>query len=239
MLSPFAIAVLLAWVAGFVDAAGYLSLSQVFVAHMSGNTVAAAAHFTTGKWSDVSRRAFPIPMFVLGVFCGAIMARIIRGRRLRRSFAPSFILEALLLGLFAGLTHRWRIPGFVPAPGVYLFTALLALAMGLQSATLRHARDISVRTTFISGMLVNMAEKSAGYFLRRLDSAGRDSARTRHEGKQALKYGSLWGGMCLGAICGGWLTTVYGTAVLLFPIAALAAITLQDLIRPISESAAR
>jgi uncharacterized membrane protein YoaK (UPF0700 family) len=235
-MGPLAMAVLLAWTAGFVDALGYLALSHVFTAHMSGNTVAAASSFVSGQWSDISRRGFPIPMFVLGVFVGALLTRTMRGKQFRRVFAPCFALEALLLGTFVALTWKSKTP---IAGGLhsYPLVALLAAAMGLQNATLRHARDISVRTTFITGMLVNMGEKAAGYVARCFvtQKSGLDSRR-RHEGKQALKYAMLWFGMFTGAICGGWLEALWGTLSLLLPAFALLVITLLDWRRPISEN---
>jgi uncharacterized membrane protein YoaK (UPF0700 family) len=237
MLSQFAIAVLLAWIAGFVDVVGYLALARVFVAHMSGNTVGAGAYLATGQWAEVWRRAFSILIFVVGVFLGALAARIARGRGIRSRFAPSFILEALLLVGFAAATSHWKLPVADPIPHFYPLIALLAAAMGLQSATLSHARELSVRTTFITGILVSMAQKAAGYVALKFDrTPGRKPSRCRHEGRQALEYGLLWCGMCTGAILGGWLAVTRGTLVLFFPIAALAVITLQDLVRPISKS---
>lgn len=233
MLGQFAIAVLLTWIAGFVDVVGYLALCQVFVAHMSGNTVGSAARLATGDWAEVSRRAFSILIFVLGVFFGALAARIARRQGIRSRFALSFTLEAFLLAAFVVLTRHWKLPVTVPGRQLYPHIALLAAAMGLQSATLRHARELSVRTTFITGILVNMAEKAAGYVALKFDRAPRNPTRCQHEGRQALKYGLLWCGMGIGAICGGWLAVSHGTLALLLPIAALVVVTLQDLVRPI------
>src|SRR5690349_6360434 len=67
------LAVSLAWVAGFVDAVGYVSLFRLFIAHMSGNSAAMGAHFGQGEWGEAFYRAFPIPVFVLGVIAGAAL----------------------------------------------------------------------------------------------------------------------------------------------------------------------
>jgi uncharacterized membrane protein YoaK (UPF0700 family) len=239
-MTSFAIAMLLAWIAGYVDATGYLALSQVFTAHMSGNTVAAGLHLGAGEWSEIGARAFSIPMFVFGVFFGAVLGRLVRQKKYRRQFAPSFILEALLLGLFVGLTCRSRIP--VPASGLRLYPliALLAGAMGLQNATLRHVKKMTVRTTFITGMLVNMAERAASYAVRMFDRPGvprnapANIQRRRHERKQVARYALLWCGMCIGAVSGGYFVSHRGTAALLLPVAGLVAVILRDFIRPIS-----
>lgn len=61
----FHLALILAWMAGFVDATGFITLSHVFTSHMSGNTVAAAAHFGASQWQSIWHRVVPIPMFVM------------------------------------------------------------------------------------------------------------------------------------------------------------------------------
>jgi uncharacterized membrane protein YoaK (UPF0700 family) len=236
-MSTFGIAVLLAWIAGFVDAVGYVTLAHVFPAHMSGNTVAAGAHLGAGQWSEILRRAFPIPIFVLGVFCGALMGRAMEATQFRRRFIPSFGVEILLLGTFIAFTCAIHTPVAISGWPAYPLVALLAAAMGLQNATLRRARGIAVRTTFISGMLVNMAEKAAGYVARTIDlrRSRRGSAqlpgagfRRRRDGKQALRYGLLWCGMFVGAASGACLETLWGTIALLLPVAGLLAIMIQD-----------
>jgi uncharacterized membrane protein YoaK (UPF0700 family) len=245
-MSTFVIAVLLAWIAGFVDAVGFLALSHVFAAHMSGNTVAAGSDFGTGQWPEIFRRAFPIPMFVLGVFCGALMGEAMRRNKVRRRFMPSFVLETLLLGSFVGLTFGTDMAGTSSGWRSYSLVAILAIAMGLQNATLRRARGIAVRTTFITGMLVNMAERAAGFLMRAIDThkAFRRTGVTnprllsarRREGAQAMRYALLWCGMFAGAVCGGCSEIWWGTAALLLPIAGLIGIIFYDFVRPLSES---
>jgi uncharacterized membrane protein YoaK (UPF0700 family) len=92
------LAVLLAWVAGFVDAVGYLSLSHLFLAHMSGNSAAMGAYFGQGRWGAAFHRAFPIPMFVLGVAAGAALNEAASRRGVRSLFSsdhPFFVCDNL------------------------------------------------------------------------------------------------------------------------------------------------
>jgi uncharacterized membrane protein YoaK (UPF0700 family) len=70
-----ALAVSLAWVAGFVDGAGYLLLQKVFVAHQSGNTVGAFVGVAQEDWSTTLRRGVPIALFVIGVAWGRPSSR--------------------------------------------------------------------------------------------------------------------------------------------------------------------
>jgi uncharacterized membrane protein YoaK (UPF0700 family) len=239
-MSPFVIAVLLAWIAGFVDAVGYVAVAHVFPAHMSGNTAAFGAHFGGGQLADISERAFAIPMFVVGVFLGALMGRAMQQKGLRRRFAPSFILEGLLLTAFVALTSGLKRPVWISGARAFPLVAMLAIAMGLQNATLRRARGLAVRTTFITGMLVSMAERAAGYVARMFDRRRNRhpalDARRRKEGKEAMKYALLWCGMFFGAASGAALEIMLGTPAVLLPVFGLIVIIIQDFIRPISES---
>ena len=240
-MNSFRVAVLLAWIAGFVDSVGYIVLAHVFPAHMSGNTVAAASHFGTGEFSEILRRAFPIPMFVLGVFAGALIGGALQRKEVRCRFVPTFAAEAALLAVFILLTMRLRPPVSISGFRAYPFVALLALAMGLQNATLRRARGMAVRTTFISGMLVNMAERGAAFVLQNFDRRrpGPGSMRARQQqGRRVLKYGALWCGMFVGAACGAALEIHWGTPALWLPAGGLLAVIVQDFIRPISDAAA-
>lgn len=243
-MNRFAIAVILAWVAGFVDAAGFITLSHVFTSHMSGNTIATGAHLGAGEWKPILHRLFPIPVFVAGVFIGSLMGAMARHLGFRRQFAPSFTLESLLLVAFVGLGLLLK-TGTHPlsAPRAYPFVGLLAAAMGLQNATLRRAGGIVVRTTFITGMLVNMAEQAAVYCLWRIEQMrarvagpGRRPTRLslrRSAGKRALKFGLVWCGMFAGAVSGGLSGARLGTLALLIPLLGLGIVIARDLIEPI------
>jgi uncharacterized membrane protein YoaK (UPF0700 family) len=242
-MNSFAIAVVLAWIAGFVDAVGYVVLSHVFTAYMSGNTVATATQLDAGQWLDISRRFFPIPMFVLGVFIGSLMGHAMQNRGLRRRFAPSFILEFLLLLIFVVTTLKVKNSDTIAGIRTYPLVALLAIAMGLQNATLRRVKGMAVRTTFITGMLVAMAERAAGYVTMtiHLRSArhrahhARINWQRQREKRRALRYGLLWCGLFIGAGCGAGLERLCGTIVVLLPALGLLVIIIQDFIRPISE----
>src|SRR5215475_312158 len=94
------LAVLLAWVAGFVDAVGYVLLFRLFIAHMSGNSAAMGAHFGQGEWGEAFYRAFPIPVFVLGVIAGAALNEAASRRGVRSLFSLTLSVEAALLFLF-------------------------------------------------------------------------------------------------------------------------------------------
>jgi uncharacterized membrane protein YoaK (UPF0700 family) len=52
---------------------GYMVLYRVFVANMTGNTIALGQGLAAGDWGLLVQRGFAIPMFVLGL----IMSRLV------------------------------------------------------------------------------------------------------------------------------------------------------------------
>jgi uncharacterized membrane protein YoaK (UPF0700 family) len=237
------LAMLLAWVAGSVDSIGFLALVHLFTAHMSGNTVGMGAYLGDGQWREALRRGSPIPFFVCGVVFGAAVAKIAARRGFRPFFAPVLALEtALLLAYLAWSGGVLRGGAIHAAPGGLnvLMVALPAIAMGLQSATLRRVGVLTVRTTFITGVLTEFGEQIAESALwvarqwrRRRRRRAMRVARRRLSFVRAALLGALWCAYALGAVAGGFGVAVWGMRALWMPIAVLVAVVLADLVSPI------
>lgn len=240
------LAVLLAAVAGFVDGAGYLTLYHMFTAHMSGNSIATGVHLGGEDWGAAFHRAFPIPVFVAGVALGAALGEAFLRRGFRSAFALGLGLEAaLLLAFMAGgdvdrTGHEIRRH---PAGTFYLLAALPALAMGVQNAMLRRVGNATVRTTYISGMLTNMAEEAVQFLYWFHDHARGERGRplglllrlaprqpTFH---RALLRLAIWTAYVGGAVLAAWLMPRWGLACLALPVGCLAALILLNLIHPV------
>ena len=226
-------AILLAWIAGFVDALGYLSLAHVFTAHMSGNSASLGAHLGQGKWQEVIIRGMAIPPFILGIALGVLAeaATAQRGRQ-RAQLVPAFALELLCLVGFICLdpsdSARLLRPG---TPHFYLLMSLLAMAMGLQNATLRRAGRTKVRTTYISGMLTNMTENAVHWLLCKLQTRSnhaRDENPQPGFGRLTCKFGLIFVSFIVGACCGGFGQTTWGAVSLLAPVFGLVVLIAQD-----------
>ena len=87
------LAQLMAFVAGFVDAVGYIVLFHMFTANMSGNSVALGIHIGQGQWSQVFHRLFPIPLFMFGVAAGSF-SLVLLTRKGRQPLPAVLFLEA-------------------------------------------------------------------------------------------------------------------------------------------------
>lgn len=236
------VALVLACVAGIVDAVGYLTLARLFTAHMSGNTAAIGAFLGTAHPAEALHRAMPIPFFVLGVALGAVVDEEARRRGICSAFTVALIVEAVLLAAFmlAGIAVG---PALHPGRASYILVVALApLAMGVQSASLQRVGRTGVRTTYISGMLTDFAEegvktlfwvrdRSAGHGARRLAAclrlAGRQESTIR-----MLLHGSIWVAFVVGAIAGGGLEARFGLWALVVPLGILLGLIARDLAKP-------
>jgi uncharacterized membrane protein YoaK (UPF0700 family) len=142
-------AVLLAALAGWVDAVGFVQWNGLYVSFMSGNSTALGAASATADVPQILQVGGVILAFVAGVVCGELFARAAapRGRPL------VLLLEALLLALAA--VAILKVPAREPA------AFLLAFAMGLQNASVHQAGGISVSLTYVTGTLVQMSRRIA------------------------------------------------------------------------------
>ena len=92
-----AVALILSLVAGFVDVFGYLVLSGVYTATMSGNTVLIAVHAAAGEMATALLHAATIAAFLLGLLASSIGIEIGLRRRITRVLALALVIEAACL----------------------------------------------------------------------------------------------------------------------------------------------
>lgn len=174
------LAVAAAALAGYVDAAGFLSANSYFVSFMSGNTTRLGVDLVTSP-ANAMVPALLIGGFVTGVFGGALLAAMAGPQR---KFAV-LALVALLLGGAA-------LAGIAGQTAVLL--GLLVLAMGALNNTFQRDGEVSVGLTYMTGALVRFAQGLAAQLLGR-----------RETGWQGWLM--LWLGLALGAVAGAavWL----------------------------------
>ena len=138
------LAIAAAGLAGFVDAAGFLSANSYFVSFMSGNT--------TRLGVDLAQRpghawvpAALIAGFVTGVTGGAVLAAKAGARRKQAIFSAVAALLAM-----AALAHHLRIEAAM--------LGLLVLAMGAINNSFQRGGEVSVGLTYMTGALVRMGQ---------------------------------------------------------------------------------
>lgn len=217
---------LLTLVAGYVDAVGFVTLVHLFTAHQSGNSDGLGVALSGGDWTTAWRRASAIGAFLVGVALGTVIVEHYRRRRPGRAGAAVSTVElvalsaSLCVGLVAAPAGR-----ILPADsGPYAAVAsLLACAMGLQNTMLRRAGARNVWTTFITGVLTNMAE---AFVVALYVPRGVRRARLRRTGSF---FGSIVVLYLLGAIAGAAAARAWGFGALGAPVALVGAVVVWEL----------
>ena len=140
MIGRVAIAVALSFLAGFVDALGFMHLGGYFVSFMSGNSTQMAAALPDGL-AGALLPASLVGLFVLGVMAGALMEQ-------RFSSALGLIILAALLGLASALAlaklDDWAI---LATPFV----------MGAMNTVMRTGHS-GMAATYMTGNLVKLGQ---------------------------------------------------------------------------------
>lgn len=197
------LAVSLAGLAGFVDAAGFLSAHGYFVSFMSGNTTRLGVNLAL-DWRHALIPALLIAGFVVGVAGGSI-AGLSAGKRRKPAVLA---LVATLLALAALARELGQAD---------LALGGMVLAMGALNNTLQRNGEVAVGVTYMTGTLVRLGQGIAA----RLTGASRGNW---------LVYLVLWTGLAGGAVLGAWVEVRSG-ALTLWLAAGFAALLIAPALR--------
>ncbi len=168
------LAVVLAGIAGFVDAIGFVHLGGYFVSFMSGNTTRLAAGTAQEQGEVVAVTAALLAAFFLGVVVGAITALIGPPRSAVLWVVTATQAAAAILAQF----------GFATAGLI-----LMASSMGMLNSVFQRHGEVTVGLTYMTGTLVKAGQ--------RLVDAFNGGPRWLW-----LRYILLWAGLAVGALCG-------------------------------------
>ncbi|MGN6376703.1 MAG: YoaK family protein [Sphingomonas sp.] len=194
-------AVLLAALAGFVDAITYLSLSGFFASFMSGNTTRLGVGVATGDYASVRTAGALLCAFLCGVMIATMLAvRFARRRKPTVMLAVTLLLA--LAALLAGFTDR------------HYPLMLLAVAMGAENGVFNREGEVSIGLTYMTGTLVKLGQKLAAALI---GSGGAFAW---------APYFGLWLGFAVGAVLGGREFLALGHGALWAGAAASGALTL-------------
>jgi uncharacterized membrane protein YoaK (UPF0700 family) len=141
---------LLAGVSGSIDAIGYLKLGHVLTANMTGTTVLLGIAAGQGKLLSAVRSLAALAGFMTGVAAGTVLVNR-RDSTWVRTLSESLGMECVLVAAMAvfWLAFMRKEPSLV----VFGCIVLSSVAMGMQSATIRHLKIPGIVTTYISGTI--------------------------------------------------------------------------------------
>ena len=197
----FLIALALTGIAGCVDAIALLKLKHLFVSFMSGDSTHIAVSMGGGRWAEALFPAAIVALYLLGVIAGRLLAHLSR-----LWHRPLILLAEALLLLIAALVSETRLTVMLP----------MALAMGMQSSAMHRVGQTKVHLAYVTGTLVNFAEKMTDDLL----------ARDRRQRWQWLPYFLQWLALVTGAVLGALAYGAWRIRALLAPAGTLAVLAL-------------
>jgi len=239
------VALVLTFAAGIVDIVGYIDVYHLFVAHMTGTTVHMGDQLVTRHWTAAAVAAIILSTFVAGSIVGRCIIELGSRRRIQSIATATLMLEAALLLIFVRIAH---LPAAAltsqPSPSlkICLQLALLATAMGIQTATLTRIGPLTIHTTFVTGMLNKFAEAASQwlFWVRdewRRGSGARDILR-RSKGYSAIREAQLmmaiWFSYTSGSVVGTVANSHWNVGALYMPGVALLSAAVVDQFRPLS-----
>lgn len=240
--SKSVVALLLTFSAGMVDIVGYISVYHWFLAHMTGNTVHLGNKLAIGDWSEATKAATAIASFIVGSVVGRAIIEAGARRRMRKIASATLVLEAALIVAFI-VIGRFEIRGPTMAlPVLCVLLALLAAAMGMQTATLTRIGPLTIHTTFVTGMLNKFAEEFSNWLFwihDRWKARMRFGNILRQSGEQpAVRNAGLmlaiWLSYMLGSVAGTWMHSRWQNEVLFVPVVLLLLSAGVDQWRPLA-----
>lgn len=148
----FHLGVALAFVAGAINAGGFLAVRQ-YTSHMTGIVSGMADNLVLGGSAPALAAAGAVVSFMFGAACTAVLVNYVRRRGLCSEYALPLLVEAILLLGFGVLGARLSAVGdlFVP-----IAVMLLCFIMGLQNALITKVSHAEIRTTHMTGLVTDI-----------------------------------------------------------------------------------
>jgi uncharacterized membrane protein YoaK (UPF0700 family) len=157
----------LAFVAGAVNAGGFMAIGQ-YTSHMTGIVSSVAESLVLGSGALALAALGAAGAFMLGAASTAIMVNFGRRRGLYSEYALPLLVEAVLLLVFGVLGARLSLAG--PAAAALTVT-LLCYVMGLQNALVTKLSRAEIRTTHMTGIITDIGIELGKLAYRNVDAS--------------------------------------------------------------------
>jgi uncharacterized membrane protein YoaK (UPF0700 family) len=208
-------AIVLSFIAGYVDVAGFLKLNGLFVVHLTGNLVVGGAEL-----AGVGSALVWVRLAVIPVFIAAVILTTVFFRKLQPPRSSLLWLEAIALSIFAIVSIRLVPATNLPVAAVTMFVAgsTGVFAMGVQNTLMREIFGSFAPTTIMTGNLTQFTIDLARITFIKDYHLVEDLERQKQEIKQQIrKVGDNLLGFILGTILGAFITSLFNLWSLLLP----------------------
>jgi uncharacterized membrane protein YoaK (UPF0700 family) len=139
----------LAFIAGAVNAGGFLAVQQ-YTSHMSGMVSAMADNLAAGSLPLVLSGLAAVLSFLFGALLTTVLIRWARTRALESEYALPLLIEAGLLLVFGLSGHAFA------GSRVLDTIMLLSFTMGMQNTIITKLSNSFIRTTHLTGMVTDI-----------------------------------------------------------------------------------
>jgi uncharacterized membrane protein YoaK (UPF0700 family) len=213
----------LAFVGGYADAASFV-IARTFSGHLTGNSVLAAVSAASHDWYLTFDRLLAVLVFLGGVLLSLILNRFVSARLRSSSLAIAMSTEVVLFLLAYVL--------LVTRANQELFIGCMCLSLGIQNGALTKTKGISVHSTYMTGLVTTLTQKSFAYL-----SSERPPKPDLSKGSAPLTIrvlGPMWVSFLGGALAGAIMVTSFhsiGLLGIVLPLLALIFFEIRKILR--------
>lgn len=195
---------LLAFVAGAINAGGFLAVRQ-YTSHVTGIVSAIADNLALGDLELVADGVIGVLAFLLGAMCCGVLVNFARRKAMSSEFALPLLLEAALILLFGLLGARLaRLEAFL----LPFTVVLLCFIMGLQNAVVTKLSGSVIRTTHMTGIVTDLGIELGKLVYVNLDDT--QAAKVRADRDRMRVLGGLLFAFLAGGIAGAFGFKAFG-----------------------------
>lgn len=205
------IGVILTFVAGALNAGGFLAIGQ-YTSHITGMVSAFADQLVLGQFALAGIAAGSWIAFASGAACTALMVNYLRRVGVRNLYAIPLLAEAMLIllfGTFGGALKQHELAD------VSLAVITLCFTMGLQNALITKISRAEIRTTHLTGLTTDMGIEIGKLLYWNRHQADEDDGAVRADLQKLRIHATLIASFLVGGIAGalcfnyaGFISTV-------------------------------
>jgi uncharacterized membrane protein YoaK (UPF0700 family) len=181
----------LAFIGGYADAASFLT-AHTFTGHLTGNCVLAAVSFGTQEWHLALDRLLAVVAFLGGILSSLTLSRLFAVYLRGSSLLLAMFVELALVG--TAFLAVWN------HGNNELFILCMCLALGIQNDSLRKTNQVSVHSTYMTGMVTTLMQKVFSYLLPDRSLEGKPPTDSASTGIHVLA--PMWICFIVGAVVG-------------------------------------
>ena len=187
-----------AFIGGYADASSFLT-AGTFTGHVTGNCVLAAVSIATQEWYLALDRLLAVLAFLCGILSSLTMSRLLPVYVRGYSLMLMLLVELVLVGtaflfIWNHANNEW-------------FIVCMCLALGIQNDALRKTNQVSVHSTYMTGMATTLMQKGFSYFL----PEARLESKPSTDSASATIYvlAPMWISFILGALTGAIVVSCF------------------------------